>query len=50
MIKLVLLGAVNALAMWAIGILLADEKWIAALGVGAATLLIDVVYLFPAAG
>ncbi len=46
-IKLVLLGALNALAMWAIGILLADDKWIAALGIGAATLLIDVVYLVP---
>ena len=46
-IKLVVLGAMNALAVWAIGILLADEKWLAALGVGAATLLIDVVYLYP---
>ena len=30
-IKLVLLGAVNALALWAVGVLLADERWLAAL-------------------
>ncbi len=46
-IKLILLGALNALAIWAIGVLLSDEKWIAALAVGAATLLIDLVYLVP---
>nr|MBA2642176.1 ABC transporter permease subunit [Actinomycetota bacterium] len=46
-IKLVLLGAVNALAVWAIGVLLADDKWIAALVIGGATLLIDAVYLVP---
>jgi len=46
-IKLVLLGAVNALAVWAVGVLLADEKWIAALGIAAATVLIDAVYLVP---
>jgi arabinogalactan oligomer/maltooligosaccharide transport system permease protein len=46
-IKLFVLGALNALAMWAIGILLADGKWVAALAIGAATLLIDFVYLVP---
>jgi arabinogalactan oligomer/maltooligosaccharide transport system permease protein len=46
-IKLILLGAVNALALWAIGVLLADEKWLAALVIGGATLLIDLVYLVP---
>jgi len=46
-IKLVLLAALNALAFWAVGVLLADEKWIAALAVGGATLLIDLVYLVP---
>jgi len=46
-IKLVLLGALNALAVWAIGVLLADEKWLAAILIGASTLLIDAVYLVP---
>jgi arabinogalactan oligomer / maltooligosaccharide transport system permease protein len=46
-IKLALLGALNALVLWAIGILLADEKWLAAILVGAATVLIDAVYLVP---
>ena len=46
-IKLLLLGAVNALAVWAIGILLADEKWIAAVAVAGVTLLVDFVYLYP---
>ena len=46
-IKLVLLGAVNALGIWAIGVLLADDKSIAALAIAAALLLIDVVYLYP---
>jgi arabinogalactan oligomer/maltooligosaccharide transport system permease protein len=44
-IKLVLLGALNALAVWAIGVLLADGKWLAALLVGAVTVLIDAIYL-----
>jgi arabinogalactan oligomer/maltooligosaccharide transport system permease protein len=48
-IKLVLLGAVNALAVWAVGVLLADEKWLAALAIGGATVLIDLVYLVPSA-
>ena len=46
-IKLALLGGVNALGIWAIGVLLADDKWIAALAIAAALLLIDVVYLYP---
>jgi arabinogalactan oligomer/maltooligosaccharide transport system permease protein len=46
-IKLVLLGAVNALAVWAVGVLLADDKWLGALAVGAAIVVIDVVYLVP---
>jgi len=46
-IKLVLLGAVNALTVWALAILLVDDNWIAALAIAAATLLIDVVYLVP---
>ena len=46
-IKLVLLLFLNALALWAIGILLTDEKWLAVLAIAAATLLIDLVYLVP---
>ncbi len=46
-IKLVLLGLLNALAVWAIGILLSDDRWFAALVVAAVTLLIDAVYLVP---
>ena len=46
-IKLVLLLFLNALALWAIGILLTDEKWLAVLAIAAATLLIDLVYLLP---
>jgi arabinogalactan oligomer / maltooligosaccharide transport system permease protein len=46
-IKLVLLGAVNALAFWAVGVLLSEEKWLAVLGVGAAVLLLDAAYLVP---
>jgi len=46
-IKLVLLGALNALAIWALGVLFTDGKWIAALLIGAATVLIDVIYLVP---
>ncbi len=47
LIKLVLLGAVNALGIWAVGVLLGDEKWIAALAIGAALLFIDFAYLYP---
>jgi arabinogalactan oligomer/maltooligosaccharide transport system permease protein len=46
-IKLGLLAILNALAVWAIGILIADGRWVAAIVVGAATLIIDVVYLAP---
>ena len=46
-IKLGLLGVLNALALWAIGILLADGKWVAALVIAASTLAIDAVYLVP---
>jgi arabinogalactan oligomer/maltooligosaccharide transport system permease protein len=46
-IKLVLLGAVNALAAWAVGVLLSEEKWLAALAIGAAVVLLDAVYLVP---
>jgi arabinogalactan oligomer/maltooligosaccharide transport system permease protein len=46
-IKLVLLGAVNALALWAVGVLLADDRWTAAVVVAGATLLVDAVYLVP---
>ncbi len=46
-IKLGLLAVVNALALWALGVLLADEKWLAVLGIATATLLLDVVYLVP---
>ena len=46
-IKLVLLGAFNALAVWAVGVLIADDKLLAGLAILAATVLIDVVYLVP---
>jgi arabinogalactan oligomer/maltooligosaccharide transport system permease protein len=46
-IKLVLLGAVNALALWAVGVLLADERWLAAALVLVVTVLVDAVYLVP---
>jgi arabinogalactan oligomer/maltooligosaccharide transport system permease protein len=46
-IKLVLLGAVNALAIWALAVLFGDGKWLAAVLIGAATVLIDAVYLVP---
>jgi ABC-type sugar transport system permease subunit len=46
-IKLGLLGVLNALAVWAIGILFADGRWVAAIVIGAATLVIDAVYLVP---
>jgi arabinogalactan oligomer / maltooligosaccharide transport system permease protein len=46
-LKLVLLGAVNGLAIWAVAVLLTDEKWLAAAGVALAVLLIDAVYLVP---
>src|SRR6187401_141464 len=46
-IKLGLLGLLNALALWAIGILFADGKWVAALVIAASTIAIDAVYLVP---
>ena len=46
-IKLGLLGILNALALWAIGILFADGKWVAALVIAASTVAIDAVYLVP---
>jgi arabinogalactan oligomer/maltooligosaccharide transport system permease protein len=46
-IKLVLLGALTALALLAVGILLSDDKWLAALAIAAATLLIVAIYLVP---
>ncbi|MGH3065516.1 MAG: ABC transporter permease subunit [Gaiellaceae bacterium] len=46
-IKIVLLAILNALVLWAAGVLVADGKWIAALIVLAATALIDLVYLYP---
>jgi arabinogalactan oligomer/maltooligosaccharide transport system permease protein len=46
-LKLVLLGALSAVAIWAVGVLLADGKWLAALAITAATLLIVAVYLIP---
>jgi arabinogalactan oligomer/maltooligosaccharide transport system permease protein len=46
-IKLLLLALLNALAIYALGVLVADEKWIAAIAIAAATLIIDLVYLLP---
>jgi arabinogalactan oligomer/maltooligosaccharide transport system permease protein len=46
-IKLALLGALSALAIWAIAVLFSDGKWLAALAIAAATLIIVAVYLVP---
>ena len=46
-IKLVLLALLNGLVLWAAGVLVADDKWIAALIALAATALIDFIYLYP---
>ena len=46
-IKLVLLGAFNALAVWAVGVVIADDKLLAGLAILAAVVLIDLVYLLP---
>jgi arabinogalactan oligomer/maltooligosaccharide transport system permease protein len=46
-IKLVLLGALAALALWAVGILFADGKWLAAIAILAATVAIVAVYVIP---
>ena len=49
-IKLGLLAVVNAIGLWALVALLADESYLAALCVAAATLAIDAVYLLPVRG
>jgi arabinogalactan oligomer/maltooligosaccharide transport system permease protein len=46
-IKLAFLAAVNALGLWAAGVLLADGKWLPGSIVVLATVAIDVVYLVP---
>ena len=46
-IKLILLGALSALAIWAVAILFEDGKWIAALALAAATLVIVAIYVIP---
>jgi arabinogalactan oligomer/maltooligosaccharide transport system permease protein len=46
-IKIVLLAILNALVLWAVGVLIADDKWIAALIALAATAVIDFIYLSP---
>jgi ABC-type sugar transport system permease subunit len=46
-IKIALLAILNALVLWAMGVLIADDKWIAAVVVLAATALIDFIYLYP---
>src|SRR5262245_58222915 len=46
-VKLVLLAAANALALYAVVVLAADDRWVAPLLVVAATILIDVIYLGP---
>jgi arabinogalactan oligomer/maltooligosaccharide transport system permease protein len=46
-IKIALLSAVNAVAVWAGTVLAGDEKWLALAVLVAATLAIDVVYLLP---
>jgi arabinogalactan oligomer/maltooligosaccharide transport system permease protein len=46
-IKLALLGAMSALALWAVAILFADDKWVAALAIAAAAVLIVAAYLTP---
>src|SRR5215204_6207721 len=46
-IKIVFLGATNALALWAIAVLLTDGKWVAGILIAVATALIDAVYLGP---
>ncbi len=44
-LKIVLLAIVNALAVWAAVVLVADRKWVAVAVLAAATILIDVAYL-----
>lgn len=45
--KLVLLGIVNALALWALSVLVAEERWPAAGVLVVATAAIDAIYLLP---
>src|SRR5687768_15972816 len=45
--QIVLLPRLHAPVLWAAGVLVADDKWIAALIALAATALIDFVYLYP---
>ena len=47
MLKIALLAVVNAIAVWAGTVLAADEKWVALGVLVAATLAIDLVYLWP---
>jgi arabinogalactan oligomer / maltooligosaccharide transport system permease protein len=46
-VKLVLLAAMNGLALYAVGVLVADDRWVAGVLVAAATVLVDVIYLGP---
>ena len=46
-LKLVLLGIVNALAVWAGTILARDAKWIAVAVLAASTIALDAIYLAP---
>jgi arabinogalactan oligomer/maltooligosaccharide transport system permease protein len=46
-VKLLLLGIVNALAIWAAAILAGDDKWIALAVLVVATLALDAIYLVP---
>src|SRR6187399_2289309 len=49
-VKLILLGGVNAIAVWAAIILAQQNKWVALVVLAAATLAIDLVYLSGRAG
>jgi arabinogalactan oligomer / maltooligosaccharide transport system permease protein len=46
-VKIVLLALMNAIAVWAAVVLAGDEKWIAVAVLVAATIGIDLVYLWP---
>jgi hypothetical protein len=46
-IKLLLLGATNALAVWALVVLIQHHRWVAVVAVAISTALIDYVYLVP---
>jgi len=49
-VKLVLLGIVNAISVWAAIILARQDKWLALVVLAAATLAIDLIYLSKRAG